>query len=62
MSKQRAVKVYEGSMAGIRCRGMRRLRWIDDVEEDLRSMGVQRWRKRTMERSEWAAMVTDAQN
>jgi hypothetical protein len=41
---------------------MRRLRWIDDVEEDLRSKGVQRWRKRAMDRREWAAIVTDAQN
>jgi hypothetical protein len=49
-SNQRAVKkVYESSMAGRRCRGRPRLRWIDDVEEDLRSMGVKRWRKRALD-------------
>jgi hypothetical protein len=41
MGNQRAVKkVYEGSMARRRCRGRPRLRWIDDMEEDLRSVGV----------------------
>ena len=52
MSNQRMVKkVYEGSMAGRRCRD----RWIDDMEEYLRSVGVKRWRKR-----EWAAVVKEA--
>jgi hypothetical protein len=60
MSIQRAIKkVYEGSMTGRRCRD-RRLRLIDDVEEDLRSMGVKRWRKRAMDRREWAAIVKEA--
>jgi hypothetical protein len=40
MSNQSAVKkVYEGSMAGRRCRDRPRLRWTDDKEKDLRSMG-----------------------
>jgi hypothetical protein len=40
MSNQRAVKkVCEGSMAGRRCRDRPRLRWTDDKEKDLRSMG-----------------------
>ena len=47
-------------MAGRRCRGKPKLKWIDDVEEDLRSMGVKRWRKRTLDRREWAAMVREA--
>ena len=34
-------------------------RWIDDVEEDLRSVSVKRWRKRGFDRIEWAAMVTE---
>jgi hypothetical protein len=56
MSNQRAVKkVYEGSMAGRRCRSRQRLREIDDMEEDLRSMGVKRWRKTALDRREWAA-------
>jgi hypothetical protein len=53
-------KGYEGSMAGRICRGRQRLRWIDDVEEDLRSVGVKRWRMRGMDRREWAAVVKEA--
>ena len=53
MSNQRAVKkVYEGSMAGRRSRDRPRLRRIDDMEEDLRSVGVKRWRKRALDRRE----------
>jgi hypothetical protein len=51
VSNQRAVKkVYEGSTAGRRCSERPRLRWIDNVEEDLRSMGVKRWRTRALGR------------
>jgi hypothetical protein len=58
MSNQRAVKkAYECRMAGRRCRGRPRLRWIDEVEEDLRSMGVKRRRKRALDRREWADVV-----
>jgi hypothetical protein len=61
MSSQKAVKkVYQRSMAGRRCRGKPKLKWIDDVEEDLRSVGVKRWRKRTLDRREWAAMMREA--
>jgi hypothetical protein len=57
MSNQRMVKkVYGGSMAGRRCRD----RWIDDMEEDLRSVGVKRWRKRALDKREWAAVVKEA--
>jgi hypothetical protein len=61
MSNQRAVrKVYDGRMAGRRCRGRPRLPWIDDVEEDLRSMGVKRWRKSALDKREWDAIVKEA--
>ena len=38
---------------------MQRLRWIDDVEEDRRSVGVKRRRMRGMDRREWAAIVKE---
>ena len=60
-SNQKAVKkVHERSMAGRRCRDRPRLRWIDDVGEDLTSMGVKRWRRRALDRLEWAAIVKEA--
>jgi hypothetical protein len=61
MSNQRAVqKVYEGSMAGRRCRDRQRLRWIDDVEKDVGSVDAKRWRKRALDIREWAATVKGA--
>jgi len=29
-----------------------RLRWIDDVEDDLRKVGVKRWRAKALDREE----------
>jgi hypothetical protein len=30
------------------------LRWLDCVEDDLKTLGVRRWRKRAQDREEWA--------
>jgi hypothetical protein len=37
---------------GRRSRGRPRLRWINDVEDDLRKLGVKRWRTKELEREE----------
>jgi hypothetical protein len=29
------------------------LRWIDNIEDDLRKMGIKRWRLRISDRREW---------
>ena len=45
MNETRSVKkIFEGKLDGRRDRGRPRLRWIDDVEDDLRKLGVKRWR------------------
>jgi hypothetical protein len=35
-----AEKIFEGKLEGRRGKGRPRLRWIDDVEDDLRKLGV----------------------
>ena len=41
MDETRAVKkLFEEKVEGRRGRGQPRLRWIDDVEEDIRKLGI----------------------
>jgi len=37
-----------------------RLRWMDDVESDLKIMDVKIWRTRALDRTEWASVVREA--
>jgi hypothetical protein len=33
---------------------------MDDVEEDLRKLGVKRWRAKALDREEWASIIRAA--
>jgi hypothetical protein len=35
---------------------------MDDVESDLRNMGVKRWTARALDRKEWASIVREAKD
>jgi hypothetical protein len=37
-----------------------RLIWIKDVEDDLRKLGVKRWRTKVLERAELASIIKEA--
>jgi hypothetical protein len=39
-----------------------RKRWIDDVEQDLRTMGVRGWRTRARDRQEWRRVTREAKS
>jgi hypothetical protein len=61
MDETRSVKkIIEGKLEGKRGRGRRRLRWINDAEDDLRKLGVKQWRTKALDRVEWASIVREA--
>ena len=61
MNETRCVKkIVEGKLEGRRGRGRHRLRWIDDVEDDIRKLGVKRWRAKALDREEWVSIIREA--
>jgi hypothetical protein len=53
-------KEVTGKQTG-RKKGVPRLRWMDDVKLDLRSMVVKIWRTRTLGRTEWTFVMRQAE-
>ena len=61
MNETRYVKkIFEGKLEGKRSKGRPRLRWINDVEDDLRKIGVKRWRSKALDREQWASIIREA--
>ena len=61
MNQTRPVKkIFEGKLEGRRRRGRPRLRWINDVEDDIRKLRVKRWRTKALDRQEWASIIREA--
>jgi hypothetical protein len=57
MNETRSVKkIFEGKFEERRGRGSPRLRWINDVEDNLRKQ----WRTKALEREEWASIIKEA--
>jgi hypothetical protein len=59
MDETGCVKIFEGKLEERRGRGRPRLRWINDVEGDLRKLGVKRWRTKVLDRVEWTSIVRE---
>jgi hypothetical protein len=61
MNETRSVKkIFEGKLEGRRGKGRPRLRWINNVKDDLRKLGVKRWRTKALDREEWASIIGEA--
>ena len=60
MNETRCVnKIFEGKLEGIRGRGQPRLRWINNVEDDLQKFSVKCWRTKALNREEWAPIIRE---
>jgi hypothetical protein len=54
MSEDRVIKkLYTSKPEGRRSVGRPKMRWLDDVEEDLRKMRIGGWRGMARRRDEW---------
>jgi hypothetical protein len=56
MDQGRAVKkVFENKSEGSRIMGRPRLRWLKNVEKNVRNMKIKRWRQKEAGREEWTS-------
>jgi hypothetical protein len=61
MSDDRSTKkLYSNKPEGLRLVGRPRKLWLDEVEQDLKQMGVRGWRRRAQNRDEWRSILKDA--
>jgi hypothetical protein len=61
MSGERVVKrLYQNTAEGSGSVGRPRLRWMDDVREDLRRIGVTAWKIRAHRRDDWKIVTKEA--
>jgi hypothetical protein len=52
--------VFNAKPEGKRGVGRPRLRWLDDVEADIKAPDVKRWRNEAQDRTEWLAILREA--
>jgi len=61
MSNERVAKtICKWKPYATRLKGRPRVRWEDDVRNDLRKMGVTNWKQRTQERKQWKEIIEQA--
>jgi hypothetical protein len=53
-------RLLEWKPMGRRIRGRPRKRWLEDIEDDIHTMGIRGWRKMSNERTEWKTITEKA--
>ena len=53
-------RILEWKPMGRRIRGRQRKRWIEDVQEDIQTMGIRGWIKLSKERAEWKIIAENS--
>jgi len=53
-------KIFRGNPGGKRKRGRPKKRWIDEVSDDLRTLGIVNWKEKALDRVYWTAIVEEA--
>jgi len=60
MDQGRTVKkIMESKPEGSRRREMPRMRWLEDVEKDMREMKIKRWRRKAVDREKWTSVTIE---
>jgi hypothetical protein len=60
MSEDRVIKkLYMSKPEGRRRVGRPKMQWLDDIEEDLRKMGISGWRGKARRRDEWKFVLRE---
>lgn len=53
-------KILDWKPVETRPRGRPKLRWLDQVTEDIKRMGIEEWRRLIMDRKEWNKKTNQA--
>jgi hypothetical protein len=60
MSEDRVIKkLYMSKPEGRRSVGRTKIRWLDDVDEDLRKMRISGWGGKARRRDEWKSVLRE---
>ena len=58
MTNERVAKtIHKRKPYATRLKGRPRVRWEDDVRNDLMKIGVTNWKQRTQERKQWKEII-----